>query len=79
MQRYIQQGPETGGASFSTDKIKDPTLQRQRFHCESCHSHTGDGDQEAVLFLANNDDQKLTVMLVCLNCKAVTEQNKEGE
>ena len=78
LQRFVTKSTEgTAGSSFSGDKIKDPTLQRQPFHCKSCLSHHGDALQEAVLFLANNDDQKLTVMLVCTNCRSVTEQKQE--
>ncbi len=69
---------ETGGMSFSHDKVQDPTLQRQRFYCKQCFATTGNGDQEAVLFLANNDDQKLTVMLVCMKCKSISQHIKAG-
>jgi len=78
VQRNVSKGAEGISSSFSADKIKDPSLQRQRFHCESCYSHTGEESQEAVVFFANNDDQKLTVMLICVNCKAITEQKRTG-
>jgi hypothetical protein len=73
LQRFISKGAETAAASFSADKMKDPTLQRLAFVCKSDKC---DGQQrEAVLFLANNDDTKMNVMLVCLTCKDITRQH----